>query len=232
MRTIHPFCSVAFLRHRLRVVGSNKCPEFMCKGYCQFKDCPITFTVTVKSADDLKAKVEFEGGGCVHNKTELKRRPIWAEDRRTIGQDLQRQLPRAMYLKKLAKINEDLMESGCRDEAPTPQVLKSISWEVRQRSHLHSNDLLSLQIMLEKKKNSPEEVLQEVFLHPKGVLLWSLRSIEIFQERCREDIIYLDATGSIKKKGEGLPSLLRLRTCGSPTHQKLLSFASCHLPDV
>lgn len=55
------------------------------------------------------------------------------------------------------------MESGCRDEAPTPQVLKSISWEVRQRSHLHSNDLLSLQIMLEKKKNSPEEVLQEVF---------------------------------------------------------------------
>lgn len=62
VRTIHPFCSVAFLRHRLRVVGSNKCPEFMCKGYCQFKDCPITFTVTVKSADDLKAKVEFEVG--------------------------------------------------------------------------------------------------------------------------------------------------------------------------
>ena len=162
MRTIHPFCSVAFQWHRLRSEGSKQSPEFKCKGYCRFEDCPITFTVTVKSADNLKAK-------------------------------------------KLAKINEDVMESGCRDEAPTPRVLKSISWEVRHRSRLHSNDMLSLQIMLETKKNTPEEVLQKVFLHPKGVLLWSLRSIEIFQERCREDIIYLDATGSIKKKEKGSP---------------------------
>ena len=162
MRTIHPFCSVAFQWHRLRSEGSKQSPEFKCKGYCRFEDCPITFTVTVKSADNLKAK-------------------------------------------KLAKINEDVMESGCRDEAPTPRVLKSISWEVRQRSRLHSSDMLSLQIMLETKKNTPEEVLQKVFLHPKGVLLWSLRSIEIFQERCREDIIYLDATGSIKKKEKGSP---------------------------
>lgn len=176
----------------------------MCKGYCQFKDCPITFTVTVKSADDLKAKVEFEGGGCVHNKTELKRRPIWAEDRRTIGQDLQRQLPRAMYLKKLAKINEDLMESGCRDEAPTPQVLKSISWEVRQRSHLLSNDLLSLQIMLEKKKNSPEEVLQEVF-SPKVFFCGLLGVLKSFRSDAGRTSFIWMLQGALKKKEKGSP---------------------------
>lgn len=43
------------------------------------------------------------------------------------------------------------------------------------------------------------------FLHPKGVMLWSLKSIEIFWEQCQEDILYLDATGSIKKKEEGAP---------------------------
>ncbi|XP_034054814.1 uncharacterized protein LOC117534693 [Gymnodraco acuticeps] len=60
-------------------------------------------------------------------------------------------------------------------------------------------------MMLENKKNNPDEVLQKVFVHPKGVLLWSIRSIEIFQERCKEDIVYLDATGSIKKKEKGSP---------------------------
>ncbi|XP_034551979.1 uncharacterized protein LOC117821656 [Notolabrus celidotus] len=110
-----------------------------------------------------------------------------------------------MYLENLAKIDEAVMESGCRDEGPTPQVLRNISSEVRQKSRLHSNKLLSLQFMVQKRTNSPDEVLQKVFLHPKGVLLWSQRSFEIYQERCREDIVYLDATGSIKKKEKGSP---------------------------
>lgn len=59
--------------------------------------------------------------------------------------------------------------------------------------------------MLEKKLNTPEEVLQKVMMHPEGVLLWSLRSIEIYQQRCREDIVYLDATGSIVTKNKGSP---------------------------
>lgn len=59
--------------------------------------------------------------------------------------------------------------------------------------------------MLQKTTNSPDEVLQKVLLHPKGVLLWSKRSIHIYQERCQEDIIYLDATGSIMRRETGSP---------------------------
>lgn len=51
-----------------------------------------------------------------------------------------------------------------------------------------------------KKSNSPEFVLQRVFVHPKGVMLWPLKSIAISWERCQEDILYLDATGSIEKR--------------------------------
>lgn len=40
-------------------------------------------------------------------------------------------------------------------------------------------------------------------LHPKGVLQGSLRSIEIYLEQCREDIVYLYVTGSIMKKEKG-----------------------------
>lgn len=100
---------------------------------------------------------------------------------------------------------KSLMMSGCRDEAPSHDVLKTISWEARQRSRQHSNEVISLQIMLKKKKDSPDEVLQKIMLQPKGVLLWSQRGIEIYQERCREDIVYLDATGSIMRKEKGSP---------------------------
>ena len=43
--------------------------------------------------------------------------------------------------------------------------------------------------------------------HPKGVILWSLVTIQLFAERAKEDIVYVDATGSIikKEKGESAP---------------------------
>lgn len=102
------------------------------------------------SEDEIKGTVEFQGEQCVHSHTELKRRPVRADNRHIMGQELQKHLPRAMYLENLSDIKEDIMESGCRDEAPTPNVLKNISWEVRQKSRQHSNEIPSLQIMLEK----------------------------------------------------------------------------------
>ena len=162
-------------------------------------------TVTVESEEDLKATVDFHGGTCVHNKNEPRRRPVRAEERNVLGEKLQSQLPRAMYLERIGPLKEDVLASGCRDEAPTPNVLKNISWELRRKSRLHKNEILSLQRMVKMKTNAADEVLQKVFLHPKGVLLWSLRSIEVYQERCREDILYLDATGSIIKKDKDSP---------------------------
>ena len=128
-------------KDRLKVPGSTKPgPEFWCLGYCCFDDCPVTVTVTVQSEADLKATVKFQGGQSIHNHTELKRRPVRADLRNTLGGELKSVLPRAMYLQKLAKLGEDVMESGCRDDAPTPQVLRNISWQVRKNSRQHSND--------------------------------------------------------------------------------------------
>lgn len=113
---------------------------------------------------------------------------------------MQTTLPRALYLKKMENLKQSVFESGCRDEAPSPDVLKSISWRQRMRDRKHKNETLSLQMMVEEKKDEPNEVIQKVILYPKGVMLWSKKSIDIFHQRCKEDIVYLDATGSIVKK--------------------------------
>lgn len=130
LKTVYPYCSIAFKRHRLKVPGPIKAgPEFWSLGYCRFDDCPVTVTVSVQSEADLKATVKFQGEQSIQNRTELKRRPVRADLRNTLGQELIYVLPRAMYLQKLAKLDEALMESVCRDDAPTPQVLRNISWQ-------------------------------------------------------------------------------------------------------
>ncbi len=61
LRTIHPYCSIAFKRHRLKGLGLKQAgPEFLCLGYCRFDDCPVMVTVTVHSEKDFKATVGFQ----------------------------------------------------------------------------------------------------------------------------------------------------------------------------
>lgn len=123
-----PYCSFAFKGHRVQALDSvRKGPFFWCLGYCSFEDCPVTVNVTVDKEDDLKAKVNFQDLECVHNHYELKRRPVRAHKRDKIDHELEKQLPRAMYLEKMSKMDDDVVQSGCRDEVPTPQVLRNIA---------------------------------------------------------------------------------------------------------
>ena len=43
----------------------------------------------------------------------------------------------------------------------------------------NKNETLSLLKMVQEKTDEPEEVLQKVLLHPKGVMLWSKRSVNV-----------------------------------------------------
>ena len=51
--------------------------------------------------------------------------------------------------------------------------------------------------MVESKTGSDDEVLQTVILHPRGVMLWSKKTLSLFFKRCTTDILYFDATGSV-----------------------------------
>ncbi len=98
-----------------------------------------------------------------------------------------------------------VFESGCRDKAPTPAVLKNISWNSRKKARRHLNEILSLQKMVEERTDS-EKILQKVLLHPRGVMLWSQSSIRLFHQRCKTDVVCIDATGSIIQKAKGKSS--------------------------
>lgn len=99
-------------------------------GVLAIADLRIAQSLTVDSETDLT--VEFQYEQCAHSHTELKRRHVRVGNRHIMGQELQKQLPRAMYLKNLTEMKDDIMESGCRDEGPTPNVLKN------------SNEIISL----------------------------------------------------------------------------------------
>ncbi len=42
-------------------------------------------------------------------------------------------------------------------------------------------------------------------MHPKGIMLWSRKTLSVFYKRFKEDIVYLDATGSVIQKSAQSP---------------------------
>lgn len=104
--------------------------------------------------------MDFHGGQSIHRQTQLFRRPVRAEHRDELGKQLQRTLPRSMYLEQIHTNDEKTMEMGNGDSAPTKDVLTNISCETRRKARLHKEEILSLQEKLDSQTNTPEEVLQ------------------------------------------------------------------------
>lgn len=227
LRKVFPYCSFAFKRHCLKSLGSlkTKGPHFHCQGYCHFNDCPVRFTVTVQKETYLKAEVAFQGLHTVHNRFELQSRPIRADDRIELAHSLQNKLPRALYLEKLNNIREDVIRSGWRDEAPSPHILKNISKEIRTKSRLHSNEFVSLKMMIDPNDKSPDKVLQQVSLHPKAVLKrnWDIS----WAVSGRHNIC--GCHWEHQNKGKGLPSFLCVWTSCPASKKEVLPFCCGHL---
>ncbi|KAK7877304.1 hypothetical protein WMY93_031996, partial [Mugilogobius chulae] len=191
VRSVHPYCSFAFKRHDVKIIGSTrKSSVFTCSGSCTFKKCPVKVTVVIKSEISLKAHVYFEGSSVLHS-NEIKRRPVRGAARGQLAEKLSSTLPRTEFLKSLKEIPPKVYEAGCRDNVPKPSK--------------RQNPMMSLQKMFEEEKQMDDKVIQRINLEPAGAMFWSLQSQHIFYKRAREDIAYLDATGSIIKRAKGGP---------------------------
>ena len=118
IRSVHPHCSFAFKHHTVQIIGSTRnSPLFSCLGYCLFDDCPVEVEVKVQDESSLKAFVTFRGDSVA---------PLWttektarAGERDGIADALTTKLPRNLYLEKLDKLEDSVVESGCRDQVPT-----------------------------------------------------------------------------------------------------------------
>lgn len=124
----HEVCasSFGFKRHSVKTLLSQKPgPVFTCVGYCWFTDCPVRAHVEVTDECTLKATVVFSGGDVCHNTHELKRRPVRAYACQFTAELLQTKLPRSLYLESMHKLPQMVIDSGCRDNAPSKDVLKT-----------------------------------------------------------------------------------------------------------
>ncbi|XP_036066996.1 uncharacterized protein LOC118598438 [Oryzias melastigma] len=65
----------------------------------------------------LKAVVNFKGEKACHHSEELRRRPVRGDEREALAEVLITKLPRSLHLEKIAKLDENIMESGCRDQS-------------------------------------------------------------------------------------------------------------------
>ncbi|XP_034097224.1 uncharacterized protein LOC117563156 [Gymnodraco acuticeps] len=207
IRSVHPHCCFVFKSHSVRTVGSKrKGSLFSCVGYCRFDDCPVEVEVDIEDESSLKAVVTFRGEKAWHNCEELKHRPVRADERDALANALTSKLPRSVYLDKLNKLDDTVLASGNRDQVPSTGVMKTLSWQARKKLRKHSNEMISLRKMMEEELETEEAVIKKIIAHPKGVMLWSNKTIDLFHDRCREDIVYVDATGSIVKKAKGKTS--------------------------
>ncbi|XP_016393637.1 uncharacterized protein LOC107728078 [Sinocyclocheilus rhinocerous] len=155
IKSIHPYCSFAFKRHRVKTLGSQtQGPIFTCKGYCRFEDCPVEVHAEVADESSLKAAVVFSGGDVCHNSKELQRRPVRAAARQATAELLETKLPQSLYSESMQKITPMVIDSGCRDDAPTKNVLKNISWSERKKNRLHSDELPSLKELIDQQRGT------------------------------------------------------------------------------
>ncbi|KAL0166046.1 hypothetical protein M9458_037890, partial [Cirrhinus mrigala] len=162
IKSIHPYCSFAFKRHRVKTVGSQtQAPIFTCEGYCCFEDCPVEVKAEVADESSLKAAVVFSGGDVCHNSKELHRRPVRAAARQATAELLETKLPRSLYLESMQKITPVVIDSGCRDAAPTKNVLKNISWSERTKTRSHPDELPSLKALIDQQHGTDSDVLQK-----------------------------------------------------------------------
>ncbi|XP_059190873.1 uncharacterized protein LOC131973047 [Centropristis striata] len=205
IQTVHPLCSLAFKRHRVKSIGSSRSgPVFVCSGCCVFDDCPVEVDIVVPEESSLKALVTFRGSFVCHRWDQVKRRPVRGNERDALSQILATKMPRSVFLDSIEKVDDIVMSSGCRDQVPATGVMKTLSWSEKKKRRRHKNEFLSLLRMLKEEEDDPENrVLQKISLHPKGVMLFSSKTLNVVFERRKEDIVYIDATGSIVVKGKG-----------------------------
>ncbi|ESO05805.1 hypothetical protein HELRODRAFT_171479 [Helobdella robusta] len=147
--------------------------SFRLEGYCKFTGCAITFKIIISDEDLLDAHVQFSGITRIHKLSEIMARPVRASKRGEIASSMKNISPHQKHL--------DCIKELCPE---------------------HPNEMESLRLLKEdfEKQHESYACLQYIFTEPSSVMLWSKESLKILRQRCIDDVVYIDATGSIVKK--------------------------------
>lgn len=160
--------------------------------------------VIVENEQYLEAQVFFKGEMAVHCKSELQWRPVKADLQRKLYKKLETMPPRSVCLKDMDILKELVFESMWQNRAISMSVPQKSVASKNQRSVKREHEMLSVHRMYVDQTEEPDDVLKIVSVLPKGVALWSQKSIGIFHQRSKEDIVY--ATGYVVEKSKENPT--------------------------
>lgn len=88
----------------------------------------------------------------------LNRRPMYV-----IVEKLSSKLPRSIHLDSLNKLDDDDLESGCRDDVSATGVLKTTAYTER-----NNNEMISVQLMSENEKCTEDKLIQRNYSSAQG----------------------------------------------------------------
>ena len=208
------FCTFDFHRHFVPKENSRKRQfpyVFTASGFCIFKHCSCTFSLSLEKKDfDKKIIKVLYNGSVKHAAGERHARFIKGDERRTMIEKFHKghNKPSVVYQEKKASLPSDALASGNRTGCGTlPTTMRKIASEGRQISYMDKDMFKSLEkvrLNLVQKESSRElpPASTQGFVHmicqfPLIVHMWIEDQVRLWHERCANDVSYLDATGTI-----------------------------------
>ncbi|XP_071819589.1 uncharacterized protein [Apostichopus japonicus] len=193
------FCTLMFRRHRVSKKNSRKQPQhlFKAEAYCSRKpDCPVSATLYVDC--DLVCHVHYTGR-IKHRTTETSQRPIRAEDREVLRDELWKEhCPSRMHTEKLRQMEPDVFDSGnITGVGVDGNVFRQIGYEGRRRLQSDRDITTSLQL---KQQTTLSGYIRQITVSPSYVIAFTEAGVRLFHDLAAAVPIHWDATGSVAWK--------------------------------
>ncbi|XP_046844891.1 uncharacterized protein LOC124438735 [Xenia sp. Carnegie-2017] len=211
----NPFCSFIFDRHYVQKQNSRKrCYKiyFKANGRCIFENCSCRFTLAM-SKDDFHQKIVHVKYTCSikHTNCERKSRAIKGEKRAQFREEFCSGplKPSVMYQKRKLDVFPDAMASGnttgCGNKPETMRKIASEGKQLLQQDKDLSCSLEKIRRTLLGKETTREfpkskahdGFVHTIAMHPLIVPMGLENEVRLWHGGCKNDISYLDATGTL-----------------------------------
>ena len=120
-----------------------------------------------------------------------------------VAEELEFQSPSTLYSKKYCKLSQNELESGKRDKVgSSPEVIRKISSEAKQRKLPHPNLITSLHLLSEEMTDTTTNqpipcYIQRITAFPFSLILYTEQGVRSYHHLARDSTVFCDATGTV-----------------------------------
>ena len=111
-----------------------------------------------------------------------------------VAEELEFQSPSTLYSKKYCKLSQNELESGKRDKVgSSPEVIRKISSEAKQRKLPHPNLITSLHLLSEEMTDTTTNqpipcYIQRITAFPFSLILYTEQGVRLYHHLARDQL--------------------------------------------